>query len=218
MRQFHSPVLVPESVGVELAFEVAEALAVAGEEVGFGPGCVAVESLFETDTGGAGDGGSVGVCSAVGAVADLARMNVLDVVAPIEEASVAVELIALPEPWAVLKRSHEVVVVLDVLHSELGLEGQDFVVDVACTMDLGEAAHSDDLADTIDYSALATAVVADIERDPVNLIEKLADRIASTCLRNPLITAATVTVHKPQAPMPVRVGDVAVTLTRSTAP
>ena len=97
-------------------------------------------------------------------------------------------------------------------------QGQDFVVDIACTMDLSPAAGSDDLTDTIDYSALAAAVVTDIERDPVNLIEKLADRIARTCLRNPRITTARVTVHKPQAPMPVRVGDVAVTLTRSTAP
>nr|WP_156821490.1 dihydroneopterin aldolase [Microlunatus phosphovorus] len=96
-------------------------------------------------------------------------------------------------------------------------EGQDFVVDVVATMDLSVAAESDDLAETIDYSALATAVVADIERDPVNLIEKLADRIARTCLRDPRITTVTVTVHKPQAPMPVRVGDVAVTLTRSNA-
>lgn len=96
-------------------------------------------------------------------------------------------------------------------------QGQDFVVDVVCTMDLGEAADSDSLPDTIDYSKLATAVVADIERDPVNLIEKLADRIARTCLSNPRIATATVTVHKPQAPMPVRVGDVAVTLTRSNA-
>ncbi|MFT4165269.1 MAG: dihydroneopterin aldolase [Microlunatus sp.] len=96
-------------------------------------------------------------------------------------------------------------------------EGQDFVVDVAATMDLGSAAKSDDLEETIDYSALATAVVADIERDPVNLIEKLADRIARTCLRDSRITTVTVTVHKPQAPMPVRVGDVAVTLTRSNA-
>ena len=96
-------------------------------------------------------------------------------------------------------------------------EGQDFVVDVVATMDLNTAAASDDLVETIDYSALATAVVADIERDPVNLIEKLADRIARTCLRDPRITTVTVTVHKPQAPMPVRVGDVAVTLTRSNA-
>ena len=96
-------------------------------------------------------------------------------------------------------------------------QGQDFVVDLTATMDLRVAAESDDLTETIDYSALATAVVADIERDPVNLIEKLADRIARTCLRDPRITAVTVTVHKPQAPMPVRVGDVAVTLTRSNA-
>ena len=96
-------------------------------------------------------------------------------------------------------------------------EGQDFVVDVVATMDLNTAAASDDLVETIDYSALATAVVADIERDPVTLIEKLADRIARTCLRDPRITTVTVTVHKPQAPMPVRVGDVAVTLTRSNA-
>ena len=96
-------------------------------------------------------------------------------------------------------------------------EGQDFVVDVVATMDLSSAAVSDDLNETIDYSALATAVVADIERDPVNLIEKLADRIATTCLRDPRITTVTVTVHKPQAPMPVRVGDVAVTLIRSNA-
>jgi dihydroneopterin aldolase len=96
-------------------------------------------------------------------------------------------------------------------------QGQDFVVDLTCAMDLDVAARSDDLADTIDYSALAAAVVADIERDPVNLIETLADRIARTCLRNPRIATATVTVHKPQAPMPVRVGDVAVTLTRSNA-
>lgn len=96
-------------------------------------------------------------------------------------------------------------------------EGQDFVVDVVATMDLSSAAKSDDLDETIDYSALATAVVADVERDPVNLIEKLADRIARTCLRDPRITTVTVTVHKPQAPMPVRVGDVAVTLTRSNA-
>ncbi len=103
-------------------------------------------------------------------------------------------------------------------HGLFGFErsqGQEFVVDVACTMDLGPAGASDDIADTVDYSGLATAVVADIERDPVNLIESLAERIARTCLRMPRMEAVQVTVHKPQAPMPVRVDDVAVTLMRS---
>ena len=93
--------------------------------------------------------------------------------------------------------------------------GQRFVVDVTCTLDLSGAASSDDLGQTIDYGALAQAVAADIERDPLNLIEALADRIALTCLRYDAIQCVEVTVHKPQAPMPVDIADVAVTLTRS---
>ena len=103
-------------------------------------------------------------------------------------------------------------------HGVFGFErdqGQDFVVDVACSLDLSAAVASDDLADTLDYAAVAAAVVADIERDPVNLIETLAERIAHTCLQLPRIATVQVTVHKPHAPLPVRVRDVAVTLTRS---
>jgi len=94
-------------------------------------------------------------------------------------------------------------------------QGQRFVVDVTCTLDLSLAASSDDLGQTIDYGALAQAVAADIERDPLNLLEALADRIAITCLRYDAIQCVEVTVHKPQAPMPVDIADVAVTLTRS---
>jgi dihydroneopterin aldolase len=93
-------------------------------------------------------------------------------------------------------------------------EGQRFVVDITCRLDLSGAAVSDDLEQTIDYGALAKSVVADIERDPLNLIEALADRIAQTCLGHDAVASVQVTVHKPQAPMPVKVTDVAVTLTR----
>ena len=94
-------------------------------------------------------------------------------------------------------------------------QGQRFVVDVSCTLDLSSAASADDLEKTIDYGAMAQAVAADIERDPLNLIEALADRIAFTCLGYEAVQCVEVTVHKPQAPMPVDVADVAVTLTRS---
>ena len=94
-------------------------------------------------------------------------------------------------------------------------QGQKFVVDVSCLVDLSSAASNDDLGDTIDYGALAEAIVADVERDPLNLIEALADRITLTCLRYDAVQSVEVTVHKPQAPMPVDVADVAVTLTRS---
>lgn len=94
-------------------------------------------------------------------------------------------------------------------------QGQPFVVDLRCDLDLSGAAGSDDLGQTVDYGGLAQAVVDDIERDPLNLIEALAARIAATSLAFPAVQRVEVTVHKPQAPMPVPVADVAVTLTRS---
>ena len=94
-------------------------------------------------------------------------------------------------------------------------QGQHFVVDVVCSLDLAPAAASDDLRHTVDYAGLATDVVADIEGEPLDLIEALADRIARTCLRRAGVQSVEVTVHKPEAPMPVTVADVAVTLTRS---
>lgn len=94
-------------------------------------------------------------------------------------------------------------------------QGQRFVVDLVCFLDLAPAAAADDLALTVDYGTLAQAVVVDIEGDPLDLIEALADRIATTCLRAGAVETVQVTVHKPQAPVPVEFADVAVTLTRS---
>jgi dihydroneopterin aldolase len=96
-------------------------------------------------------------------------------------------------------------------------QGQRFVADVVCTLDLAPAAETDELERTVDYGALAADVVADIEGAPLDLIEALADRIARTCLRRSAVESVEVTVHKPDAPMPVAVADVAVTLTRSKA-
>lgn len=97
-------------------------------------------------------------------------------------------------------------------------QGQRFVVDVICSVDLKPAAVADDLELTIDYGTLAQAIVADIEGDPLNLIEALADRIASTCLRARSVRSVEVTVHKPQAPVPVEFADVAVTLYKEQTP
>ena len=93
-------------------------------------------------------------------------------------------------------------------------QGQHFVVDLTCWLDLSDAATGDDLLATVHYAELAQAVVHDIERDPVDLIETLADRIGTTCFAQPRVQACEITVHKPQAPMPVPVADVSVTLMR----
>lgn len=92
-------------------------------------------------------------------------------------------------------------------------DGQTFVVDAVLRVRRPELV--DDLATTVDYGALGSAIVANIERDPVDLIETLAARIADEVVGHPFVQEVTVTVHKPAAPMPVPFGDVAVTLTRS---
>lgn len=93
-------------------------------------------------------------------------------------------------------------------------EGQVFVVDVVLGVDTRRAASTDDLADTVDYGAVAADVVAAVEGEPLDLIEGLAQRIADACLARDLVQAVEVTVHKPQAPVGVPFGDVAVTISR----
>lgn len=96
-------------------------------------------------------------------------------------------------------------------------DGQDFVVDVELELDTGAAAGSDDVADTVDYGDLADALSAVVAGRPVNLLETLAARLAEVCLGDSRVGAATVTVHKPQAPIRHRFADVAVTVRREQA-
>lgn len=93
-------------------------------------------------------------------------------------------------------------------------QGQDFVVDVVLEMDLAAAAASDDVADTVHYGELADRLAAVVAGEPVNLIETLAHRLVEVCLADDRVTAAEVTVHKPQAPISHAFSDVSVTLRR----
>ncbi len=93
-------------------------------------------------------------------------------------------------------------------------QGQDFVVDVSLDVDTRAAATSDDVGDTVHYGELASDLAAVIAGDPVSLIETLAARLAEVCLADPRVAAATVTVHKPQAPIPLSFADVSITIHR----
>ncbi|MFC7535430.1 dihydropteroate synthase [Actinoplanes sp. GCM10030250] len=94
-------------------------------------------------------------------------------------------------------------------------QGQDFVVDVRLDLDLGRAAETDDVADTVHYGELADRLIEVLTGEPVSLLERLADRLLDICLADPRVAAAEITVHKPQAPIPHEFADVAVTLRRS---
>ncbi|NHA69675.1 dihydroneopterin aldolase [Phycicoccus flavus] len=97
-------------------------------------------------------------------------------------------------------------------------EGQDFVVDVELAVDLTAAGASDDLADTVNYGEIGAAVLARIEGEPQDLVERLAELVAADALAHAAVDEVTVTVHKPQAPVGVPFDDVLVTVVRSRAP
>ncbi|CAK7342103.1 unnamed protein product [Dovyalis caffra] len=76
--------------------------------------------------------------------------------------------------------------------------GQKFVIDVDAWMDLRPAGLSDCLSDTISYTEIYRIVKEVVEGLPQNLLESVAQLIASTTLTKfPQISAVRVKVGKP---------------------
>ena len=93
--------------------------------------------------------------------------------------------------------------------------GQTFIADVSLGLDLGPAAREGDLAKTVHYGILAQQIHDAIVGEPVDLIESLALSMVDLCLAEESVQWASVTVHKPEAPIEVTFEDVAVTIERS---
>jgi dihydroneopterin aldolase len=97
--------------------------------------------------------------------------------------------------------------------------GQRFVVDVVLAVDLRQAGRSDDLADTVSYSAVYKLVRRIVEGEARNLIEAVAEEIATAILaKHEPVARVTVTVRKPEVPMKGAMLDAAgVRITRDRA-
>ena len=94
-------------------------------------------------------------------------------------------------------------------------EGQEFIVDLLITLDLRAVSLSDDLNESINYADLAQIAHDNIVGERVQLIERLAGRIAEEISSAySQITSVSVTVHKPHAPVTVDFEDISVTITR----
>jgi dihydroneopterin aldolase len=95
-------------------------------------------------------------------------------------------------------------------------DGQEFVVDAVLWLDTRAAAAADDLALTVDYGVVAARLADVVSGEPVALIETLAGRLAAACLSaDQAVREVEITVHKPDAPVPVPFRDVTVTIRRS---
>lgn len=94
-------------------------------------------------------------------------------------------------------------------------DGQWFEVDVSLECDLSVAGGSDRLDDTVDYGAIAAAIHGVVATERWDLIERVATRVSEAVLDfDPRLTAVSVTVHKPEAPIPHSFRDVSVTIRR----
>jgi dihydroneopterin aldolase len=93
---------------------------------------------------------------------------------------------------------------------------QPFEVDVDVHCDLSDAGRSDALADTVDYGAVATAVLGVLAGSHADLLEHLAQRLVEAIFATGghRVEAVTVTVRKLRPPVAADMVSSAVTITR----
>lgn len=92
---------------------------------------------------------------------------------------------------------------------------QPLEIDLDAHVNLNAAGASDDLADTVDYGALCDVLVATASDGAPQLLEHLADRLASAALAaDPRIGSVTVAVRKLRPPVPHALATAGVRITR----
>ena len=93
---------------------------------------------------------------------------------------------------------------------------QPFALDIVAWVDTEAAQQSDDLADTVDYGALAQAAADIVGGRSYRLLEALAGRLASALLiSDTRIEAVEVTVRKLRPPLALDVGSTGVRVRRA---
>jgi 7,8-dihydroneopterin aldolase/epimerase/oxygenase len=93
---------------------------------------------------------------------------------------------------------------------------QPFSVDIVAWVDMEAAQESDELADTVDYGALAQAAADIVGGRSYRLLEALGGRLAAALLiMDPRLEAVEVTVRKLRPPLPLDVGSTGVRVRRA---
>jgi 7,8-dihydroneopterin aldolase/epimerase/oxygenase len=93
---------------------------------------------------------------------------------------------------------------------------QPFSVDLVAWVDMAAAQQSDELADTVDYGALAALVAEVVSGRSYQLLEALAGRLADALLgTDPRLLNVEVTVRKLRPPLALDVASTGVRVSRS---
>jgi dihydroneopterin aldolase len=101
-----------------------------------------------------------------------------------------------------------------VLEAERSL-GQKFTLDLEIVADIGDAAKTDHLEETLHYGQVIKTAVGAFNEQPLNLVEAAGGAVADALMsRFAKIERVRVTVHKPSAPVAAIFDDLAVTVER----
>lgn len=91
--------------------------------------------------------------------------------------------------------------------------GQEFLVD--CEVEV-QRPSADQIATTVSYADLADLIEATFKAERFDLIESVADQLLAAVLsHSSAIYSASITVHKPSAPLTQKFADVSVTVVGS---
>jgi dihydroneopterin aldolase len=101
------------------------------------------------------------------------------------------------------------------VHEQEREQGQRFLLDLVLVPRSALGCETDRLGDTVSYGDAARLAVAVATDTRFDLIERLAAHVADSLLARLPLERATVTVHKPDAPLGLAFDDVAVTVTRA---
>ena len=91
---------------------------------------------------------------------------------------------------------------------------QTVSIDLEMAADIGSAADTDELEDTLNYKGVAERVVSLVEESRFKLVETMAERIAETIMTEFSVPWVRVSVHKPWAVTGAR--DVGITIERGS--
>jgi FolB domain-containing protein len=92
---------------------------------------------------------------------------------------------------------------------------QPFEIDIDVAVDTTLAASSDDVADTVDYQALAVDACEVVEKRSFRLLEALAEAVARVLLGHEAVLQVTVSVRKLRPPVPLDLASAGVRITRA---
>ncbi|HEY8058508.1 MAG TPA: dihydroneopterin aldolase [Acidimicrobiales bacterium] len=100
---------------------------------------------------------------------------------------------------------------------EEGSRAQPLEVDLDIEADLSVPGASDELGDTIDYSAVCAMAERIVTAERFDLLEALATRLAEAALVDERVVAVTVAVRKLRPPVPPHLDTCGVRITRTRA-